>query len=133
MQFCQQHWDQLRLGLDTHHLTYTLDPAEAMAKMAATEITKDTFDPLVCAHNALFNRVCELITKQYSQSPMMLFVTESPNPPGTCPICVLNWCHLDHVTRCTNESCDYPVTYDWAEELIPSVVHYIVEQAKEFT
>lgn len=122
MKFCPEHWQRLRsditnVGLDS----LVADSGEKAASNLMSEATEgttiDNFDPLMWAHNFIWSGAMQSISEQYQQNPLMLMADAAEHPEWACPVCALNWCHAEHDRLCTQEGCNYPKGYDWAESI----------------
>lgn len=94
MKFCQPHWDKLRVAIDARGLTKHVSPsgedaaarlrkqleAGAMGAKAIDSALRESFDPLMAAHNAITYNAVET---------RGLAVLQNEG----CPLCFLNEQH----------------------------------------
>lgn len=125
MRFCQQHWEALRTAIDQRGLTQLVarDGVEAVAKMKAdlqTGTTRDTFDPLLLAHNAILKKSIEVLGMEVFQ----------PNADGSprCPLCFSEELHAtDPAHQESHCACGWSV-----QGVIDGAADWVLEGAKHF-
>lgn len=124
MKFCDTHWTMLKAKVDEYGLTQFIAKSgeEAHAKLAsqlsAEGGTRDTFDPLLGAHNAI-------ISVAINQTGLELLVVNIVDgvEQHHCPLCYLNQKHTVH---CTEPDCKF--SYDvWIDHAVKDMV----EEAKK--
>lgn len=101
MQWCVEHWTQLRLKVEASPIASLIaSSGERMAENTARDIesgetTLDTFDPLMGAYWA-----------------MIAFISESMGPGGAIAVLVLEGCPICKVDDVHQKLCkDDPCTY----------------------
>lgn len=122
MKFCPEHWASLKAAIDARGLgSLVADSGKEAGENMISEldhgVTIDNFDPLMAAHNQIWAGAMQSIKETYQQNPLMLMADDAEHPEWACPICALNWCHAEHNLLCTQERCNYPRDYDWAESI----------------
>jgi predicted dienelactone hydrolase len=82
MKFCTPHWEQLKQAIKGKGLwdMVSADGKEAVQKLTAPQ-TRETFDPLIAAHNMIINASLEMV------GPAALFGEETAEKHN-CPLCV---------------------------------------------
>lgn len=119
MKFCMPHWEELRAAIKARGLDSLVSKGgeQAIAKLTSEldkgEATKDTFDPLMGAHNAILTRALDMVGLELM----------SPNEDGSerCPLCFL-------ISKCEctlGEGCHF-------KHWIPSVADFMLEEAKRY-
>jgi hypothetical protein len=112
------HWERLKAAIDARGLSALIaetgqDAGQRLISGMADGPSIDNFEPLMEAHNAIVSNAMTFVEDRYCQSPLLIMGGD-PEAPD-CPICCLNWLHLEHDKHCTKPNCDYPkaATYDW--------------------
>lgn len=123
MKFCARHWESLRAAVDASGMgALVAESGDQAVSNLTRELqdgpTIDTFDPLMTAHNAIMSGAMAIIKDRYQQNPLMLMADDTEYPEWACPVCALNWCHVEHDRICTMEGCTYPTGHTYDEEAI---------------
>ena len=130
MKFCDDHWSKLReairaRGLDALVTDIGEQAASNLVNREKSGATVNIFDPLMGAHNAILNMAMDIIRNKYQQNPLMTMADNAEHPEWACPICALNWCHVEHNRICTTEGFNWPKHHDWTDEMIVGAADFV--------
>jgi hypothetical protein len=135
MKMCQPHWDALRAAIEERGLMgFVANSGQAAINKVVDDLEgapeKQTFEPLMAANMAIWNNTMSACA-QYNANPLAMMSADPDHPERECPICFLNWLHVEHIQNCTNENCTYPkeFTFNW---MIERASDDQLERAREF-
>lgn len=104
MKFCLPHWDALKAEIERLGMTALIaKSSEELHERLKNELesgtTKDTFDPLMGAHNLIVSRALDMVGLE--------LMGKNEDGSEICPLCYLN---AAHKRGCKEPGCTW--TYD---------------------
>ena len=100
MRFCTDHWTKLKAAIDARGLTPLIatsgEQAAAQLHKALTDgPSKSTFDPLMAAHNLIFERTLRMFGLE--------IMNRNDDGSDRCPVC---FAQKEHDEHCKETGCE---------------------------